>query len=70
MDRITHLLSSSMTIQKINYCCLYLQVTHLSDITTLDGTRLIDTSLTNPSKFNNQQLDLNWPIQDPPDLST
>eukprot|EP00957_Ditylum_brightwellii_P060464 4591595-Ditylum_brightwellii.AAC.1 len=45
-------------------------ITHLPDITTSDGTRLIETALTNPSEFVNQQLDLNWPIQDPPDLST
>eukprot|EP00957_Ditylum_brightwellii_P138909 10587894-Ditylum_brightwellii.AAC.1 len=70
IDRVTQLLLSSLIIQKINYCHLYLQVAHLSDITTSNGTCLVETALKNLSELNNQQLDLNWPIQDPPDSST
>eukprot|EP00957_Ditylum_brightwellii_P119531 9119725-Ditylum_brightwellii.AAC.1 len=70
MDQVTTLTSSSSIIWKLNYFRLYLQITHLSDITTSDGTCLIESALTNPSEFFNQQLNLNWPIQDPIDPST
>ena len=42
---------STPVLQKRNYCYLYLQVTHLSDITTSDGKRIIASALNNPYMF-------------------
>eukprot|EP00957_Ditylum_brightwellii_P197748 15065324-Ditylum_brightwellii.AAC.1 len=45
----------SPTMRKLNYCQLYLQVTHLSDITTSDRKRLhLDILREEAIRLNNQ----------------
>ena len=70
IDDVLQNVTFPATIQQINYCWLYLQVAHKSDITTSDGTQLIKDIFSKPIEFTNQQDDINWPIQDPPDTMT
>ena len=70
MDVILQLIQSPMQQRKPNYCRIYLQVTHLSDITTSDGKKLHPAMLQYPSKFNTQHRHLNWPAQGKPNLIT
>ena len=56
--------------RKLNYCCIYLQVTHVSDISTSDRKRLHQGMLTKLECFDNQYQTLNWPEQSKPDKTT
>ena len=70
MDVILQYVQSPTQQRKLNYCRLYLQVTHLSDITTSDGRKLHPEMLQQPSKFNNQHKHLLWPEQGKPNTIT
>eukprot|EP00957_Ditylum_brightwellii_P098451 7500816-Ditylum_brightwellii.AAC.1 len=53
-----------LAMRKLNYCQLYLQVTHLSDITTPDGKRLYPNIIQDDAtRLNNQLQHLQWPVQ-------
>eukprot|EP00957_Ditylum_brightwellii_P077074 5857545-Ditylum_brightwellii.AAC.1 len=58
-------------MRKLNYCHIYLQVTHLSDITTSDGKRPHPTiPQATATRLNNQLQCLQWPIQAKPNKAT
>jgi hypothetical protein len=60
MDLINSHVTSETQKRKLNYCRLYLQVTHVSDITTSDGKKLHQGILNEQKCFNNQYQTLNW----------
>eukprot|EP00957_Ditylum_brightwellii_P008213 621668-Ditylum_brightwellii.AAC.1 len=54
----------SMAMRKLNYCQLYLQVTHFSDITTLERKRLhLNILREDATRLNNPRQTLQWPLQ-------
>jgi hypothetical protein len=70
MDFISQVIQSPTLKRKINYCPLYLHITHISDITTSNGKRLHPAMLKYPETFQNQNKHLNWPKQRKPDATT
>ena len=70
MDLINTHITSDTQKRKLNYCRLYLQVTHVSDITTSDGKKLHHGIMHKQESFNNQHQTLNWPEQQIPDKPT
>jgi hypothetical protein len=70
MDVIQQYVQSPTQQRKLNYCRLYLHITHISDITTSDGRKLHPEMLQQPSKFNNQHKHLLWPEQGKPKTIT
>jgi hypothetical protein len=70
MDFISQVIHSTTHKRKINYCRLFLRITHISDITTSDGKSLHPAILQHPANFQNQNKHLNWPEQRKPDTTT
>ena len=71
MDDITKITSSqlTLTLQRLNVCRMYLQVTLLSEITDIQGHQ-ITSSATREVRNPNQKSTLQWPLQKCPDTIT
>ena len=68
MDTITQKINSKLTLQRINACLLFLQITLLSEITSANG-KFIKLNILNGQRNSNASTKI-WPRQKTPDEAT
>ena len=68
MDTITQKINSKITLQRINACRLFLQITLLSEITSANG-KFIKHNILNGKRNSNASTKI-WPRQKSPDKAT
>ena len=69
MDDITKIISSALTLKRINACRMYLQVTLVSDIANVKGDKILESALKGERSIN-QSSNVQWPLQQRPNKQT
>ena len=62
MDDITKIISSVLTLKRINACTMYLQVTWVSDIANVKGDKILESALKEERSIN-QTSNVQWSLQ-------
>ena len=69
MDDITKIISSALTLKRLNECRIYLQVTWVSDIANVKGDKILESALKG-ERSTNQISNIQWPLQQRPNEQT
>ena len=65
MDDITKIISSALTLKRLNACRIYLQVTWVSDISNMKGDKILESALKGERSIN-QTSNVQWSLQQRP----
>ena len=65
MDDITKIISSALTLKRLNACRIYLQVTWVSDISNMKGDKILESALKGERSIN-QTSNMQCPLQQRP----
>ena len=65
MDDITKIISSALTLKRLNACRIYLQVTWVSDISNMKGDKILESALKGERSIN-QTSNVQCPLQQRP----
>ena len=69
MNDIAKIISSALTLKRLNTCILYLQVTWVSDIANVNGDKIIESALKG-ERSTYQISNVQWPLQQRPNEQT
>ena len=69
MDDITQLISSEVTLKRLNACRMFLQVTWTSDIANVKGDKILESALKGEKSIH-QISKVQWPLQQRPNEQT